>query len=620
MKKLKLIAFLQALSLSLLLLINVIDLTSVGYAMEWNVPGSGVIGGEAAAEKYRVPVAMPRYYVAKTGDGTNPTAGWETAFKTVQDALSAAELTSGGEIWVAKGIYYPDEGIGQVDNDRESTFEIVENVRMYGGFDTEDTAFSERDWGKNVTVLSGDIDGDDDTDPDGVVTNVGYIHGNNAYHVLTADGTTGIPITRNTILDGFVITAGQANGMVEPHGYAGGLWCDGSGSGDCSPMLSNLTFSGNASLAYGGAIFNNGYSNGTSSPTMSNVNFTFNDAGGSGGAVFNNGEAGGTSSPHFFDVTFSNNSAYSGGALYNFSGNGYSDPVLYKVEFSNNIAVKDGGAIYNNGGSGKSNPSLKDVIFCGNTAVNGGAVYNSGLEGISSPYFINVIFSGNSASTHGGAMYNFAKLGISNPVLENVSFLGNSAGSLGGAVYSDGSEGGICNPKLTNVTFSGNKAGNTAGAMFNNGFEGSCSVEIHNSIMWNNRDSTGTGTINATITNLNASVTLKHSLAQGVGASGSSWTSDASFDDGGGNIDENPKFITPVNPSSAPTTDGNLRLQSSSPAIDAGKNSFSSYPFDLDNLWRIRDGDGDGNLVVDMGAYEYPHTVPHYIFTPLLFR
>ena len=95
---------------------------------------------------------------------------------------------------------------------------------------------------------------------------------------------------------------------------------------------------------------------------------------------------------------------------------------------------------------------------------------------------------------------------------------------------------------------------------------------------------------------------------------------DTSFIDGGGNIDINPMFITPVNPSNAPTTAGNLRLKSGSLAIDSGNNGFVRVELDLDNKARIVDGDADGTATVDMGAYEHPSFYLYEIFGPLSFR
>jgi hypothetical protein len=50
---------------------------------------------------------------------------------------------------------------------------------------------------------------------------------------------------------------------------------------------------------------------------------------------------------------------------------------------------------------------------------------------------------------------------------------------------------------------------------------------------------------------------------------------------------------------------GDFRLKAGSPAIDAGTNSAPLLPpKDFANQPRVIDGDGDGNAIVDMGAYE----------------
>jgi hypothetical protein len=60
---------------------------------------------------------------------------------------------------------------------------------------------------------------------------------------------------------------------------------------------------------------------------------------------------------------------------------------------------------------------------------------------------------------------------------------------------------------------------------------------------------------------------------------------------GVGNITNNPAFVAPLN--------GNFRLQTNSPCINAGNNLFASGPTDLDGNPRIV------SATVDMGAYEY---------------
>ena len=106
----------------------------------------------------------------QAGDGLD----WGTAFKFLQDAIAEAAQAPPGttvQIWVAAtspgNPYLPDRSTADQDGscitpgpcNRSATFEIVANVEVYGGFVGGETQLSERDPLKNVTVLSGDIDG-----------------------------------------------------------------------------------------------------------------------------------------------------------------------------------------------------------------------------------------------------------------------------------------------------------------------------------------------------------------------------------------------------------------------------------------------------------------------------
>jgi predicted outer membrane repeat protein len=402
---------------------------------------------------------------------------------------------------------------------------------------------------KSLTLEGGYAPGDWTVERD-LETYTTTLDADSGGRVVVISGTAGV------IMDGLYLTGGLVDdGTLDDNGA--GIW---SNSG---MTLANSIVSTNTAYKNGGGMYNLGIS-----PTLTNV-------------------------------TFSHNSAYnSGGAMYNDGSNGASNPELKNVTFSGNSADDYGGAMYNDGWQGESSPRLTKVIFTDNRGFWGGAMFNNGYDGSSSPILTNVLFSGNSAD-YGGAQYNKGESsGSSSPELTNVVFSGNYAIGQGGAIYNDGRNSGSSVPVLTNVTFSGNFVDGEGAAIYNFIMGGGiCSPDVRNTVMWNNRDRFYTGTVSATIFNKNSTVTLTHSLVQDVYSSGS-WVG-GSYKDGGGNLDDDPLFIEPISPTSAPTVTGNLRLGAGSPAINAGKNDFvSSLTTDLDGNPRI------AAVLVDMGAYE----------------
>jgi hypothetical protein len=636
------------------------------------------------------PLSSQVLYVDVDASGAANGQTWYTAYTRLQDALwYAATLvpTSTVEIWVAEGVYYPDEGAGQTDDSIFSDFVLTDNLELYGGFAGDEMLRSHRDWGVHVTVLSGDLDQNDITDAHGVVTDTANITGTNAYHVVTGHG-----VTVTARLDGFSITAGKAidggGGMFNLGGsptlenltFSGNDAGDTGGGGmynniNSNPMLTDVTFSGNSTDGDGGGMTNSGsnptldnvnfsgnsarwgggMSNYASSPTLNNVTFSGNEGGLGGGGMVNTSG----SNPTLTDVTFSGNDAGTegGGGMRNDASN----PMLSNVTFSKNMAAWGGGGMYNHassptldnvifadnfgdvGGGGMrngsgSNPALSSVTFSGNAADNGGGMHNyassptltdvtfsdntadhgAGMYNISgsNPTLMDVAFSGNTATDEGGGMYNLAcsptltdvtfsgnstshehgggmyNESGSSPTLDNVIFSGNAAASYGGGMYNRDDSG----PILTNVSFSGNAAGISGGGMFNH----TSSPAIRNSILWGNQDSGGTD-VYAQIDNYDSTPVISYTLVQDYSA----WGID--YD---GNLDADPLFVTPVDPNRAPTTEGNLRLQLGSPAIDTGDNSFVTVPTDLDGNARIL------GTAVDMGAYE--RLKPMYL--PLVIR
>lgn len=519
------------------------------------------------------PAAAPQtrggvFYVAPDGRGQLCDSWQRTC--ALQTALALAG--PGSEIWVKAGVYKPtNDPTKQV-----ATFKLKNGVALYGGFSGVETSRAQRDWKTYLTVLSGDLGGDDTTDRNGVVTDTANIVGQNSYHVVTGSGTDS-----TAVLDGFVITGGYAN-KTPPniYGYGGGLF-----NMRGSPTLSNLIISGNTAgkgAAYygGGGMINLQSSN----PTLTNVTFVANTAG-SGGGLYND-----ASSPKLTDVTFTGNKALSDGGMTNYKG---SSPTLTDVTFSGNTAAENSGGM---GNSGNSNPILKGVTFKNNSA----GKYGGGMGTFeSSPNLTDVEFSNNISRGEGGGMYNAIS---SHPVLTNVTFAENSAATNGGGLLNNTSSstltnvtfsgnsageygGGICNtfssaPVLTNVTFVGNKAPHGSGICNVGG-----SFKLVNGIVWAN-----TGAPEQ-VYNDNVTPDITYTDVQGGFR-------------GLGNLNVNPLL-------DAFDTYGGLTrvfaLRADSPVIDKGSPS-ACPPSDQVGLNRPTDGDGDGSLVCDMGATEYlPH-------------
>ncbi|QTE21451.1 T9SS type A sorting domain-containing protein [Polaribacter cellanae] len=95
-------------------------------------------------------------FVDATATGSNNGTSWQNAFTSLQDALSVVQTFNEKEVWIAKGTYKPDA------TNRSATFSIGrENVKVYGGFAGTEAQVSERIFGTNETILSGDLQNND---------------------------------------------------------------------------------------------------------------------------------------------------------------------------------------------------------------------------------------------------------------------------------------------------------------------------------------------------------------------------------------------------------------------------------------------------------------------------
>ena len=379
------------------------------------------------AERHRCYVNL-----SNTGGGPYDGTSWATSYQTIYSGLIDANCS---EVWVAKSpspTYYSAHNLLDA-----VAFFIPPGKALYGGFVGTETARSQRDPVKNETILNG----------------LGMLH------VVAIDATgSATNVGGSTVIDGFTITGGNANGTGGDQ-YGGGLDCNGSLGYSCSPSLANLVFKNN-NAGEGGALMANG-SQGMSSPTLRSVTFIDNHATTQCGGLFANGYSG-VSSPVFTNVTFTGNTSSGIGGAACFSGaqGGVSMPQITSGLFENNMGTAGGGLI-----ADASNVTLINVTFRGNQATSngGGGVYLTASSGVASAKFTSVSFAGNVGYAGGGGVQlDFRAHANSTATFERATFAADIASfnSFGGALFALGGT-----VTVSDTLFENNVASSLGGAI-----------------------------------------------------------------------------------------------------------------------------------------------------------
>jgi predicted outer membrane repeat protein len=450
--------------------------------------------------------------------------------------------------------------------------------------------------------------------------------------VLNISGST---IRRNLGAQGGGIRAFQANltGSVVSGNTAGDL---GGGIDAVTANLTNSNVSGNLSGFSGGGIQAD-----TANLTGSVVNR--NTASEFGGGID-------ADTMKLANSTVSGNHADVGGGLVgvaatltdstvsgstaNDDGGGLivTTATLLRSNVSANSARLDGGGIFattakltdstvggnhasrNGGGINATTATLTRCTANGNTAGgNGGGMLVTGTATLT-----NSTVGGNSAGGDGGGI----------ATLTGTIVVGNSAEQVGGIVTLTGSTvsgntavfdgGGIAavGASLTNSTVSGNTAGRTGGGAFT-----ALGLTLLNVTVTDNSAHTGGGVFAQ-----GGGASARNSIIAGnlVDFSGTCPDVSSAFTSGGHNLigdgggstgfingangDQVGTAANPIDPRLAPLAHngGPTRthaLPPGSPAIDRGDNAGAPAT-DQRGARRARDGDGNGNKVVDIGAFE----------------
>ena len=169
---------------------------------------------------------------------------------------------------------------------------MTQGLAIYGGFEGTEVMLDQRDWNTNITILSGDINGDD------IADDFDNFRTDNVAHVLWLSGG-------DNILDGIVITGGQASLDIAP-----------------TTTVANLTIENYAPYSGGGCYI-------TSNSEIRNC--TFRQCNGRYGAAL---EADSVAVFVLEDCIFENNNSIEGTA-----GIGWMDnPIIRNCHFENNDA------------------------------------------------------------------------------------------------------------------------------------------------------------------------------------------------------------------------------------------------------------------------------------------
>jgi Right handed beta helix region len=286
----------------------------------------------------------------------------------------------------------------------------------------------------------------------------------------------------------------------------------------------------------------------------------------------------GTSPRIINNVIINNLSCGDGAGISVYSGS----PLISGNTISNNAQSGCSGG----SGGGISVIAGNSTQITNNTIQNNSHTYGGGIgiNGGGSAIISNNTISGNTALIDGGG---FEIINVSNILLQQNRITGNTAPKGAGIYWSvpSGSRG----PRLVNNTIAENNATSLGSGIYADGFD--IQVQLVNNVIV--AKSGQTAVYCGNVNDLNPPSFSRNDVYAPAGtAYGGICVNQTGFN---GNISANPLFAA-----------GTYYLQAGSPCIDKGDGMTADIPAaDFGGGVRIRDGNGDGSIVIDMGIDEF---------------
>lgn len=391
--------------------------------------------------------------------GTSETCTtWADACGDISDAIREAKALNRPQIFIAKGVYRHDAG---------EEVALESGMVLIGGFNGTELYASQAKPSINMTVISGDVNGDDtDVDETNIVRSVetnASLFDDNVSTILSATDQ-GVGYGNEIRLQGLVINAANGSGLVVNNSQVKVINTQFIAHADSAIKVENgavvdatvVHFEANRATN-GAALFVTG----AGEAEVSNSRFFNNIATAKGGAIYQHAGTELTVDNSQFEL----NTALSAGAI-DVGGDATEVTVanVHNSSFTSNSATGStagsglGGAIHINANA--TLQASKNVFESNSAKNNGGAIALQSTAAMLSDITSSLFVMNNSEGSAGALFVDSGEVN-----LENSTFYANDAATSGGAIDVDSA----ATVTVNYVTMASNTAGSGGGAIHNSG-------------------------------------------------------------------------------------------------------------------------------------------------------